>query len=126
MILVDSSVWIEYFKGNEQTLALNKLLDHNNICVNDLILAELLPSINQKKESVLKELILTITKIPLNINWNTIIYLQTQNLKNGINKVGIADLIITQNVIDNDLELYTLDRHFELMSELHNFRLFSS
>jgi len=126
MILVDSSVWIEYFKGNEQTLALNKLLDHNNICVNDLILAELLPSINQKKESVLKELLLTITKIPLNINWNTIIYMQTQNLKNGINKVGIADLIIAQNVIDNDLELYTLDRHFELMSELHNFRLFSS
>jgi len=126
MVLVDSSVWIEYFKGNEQTLALNKLLDHNNICVNDLILAELLPSINQKKESVLKELLLTITKIPLNINWNTIIYMQTQNLKNGINKVGIADLIIAQNVIDNDLELYTLDRHFELMSELHNFRLFSS
>ncbi len=126
MILVDSSVWIEYFKGNEQTLALNKLLDHNNICVNDLILAELLPSINQKKESVLKELLLTITKIPLNINWNTIIYMQTQNLKNGINKVGIADLIIAQNVIDNDLELYTLDRHFELMSELHNFRLLSS
>lgn len=125
MILVDSSVWIEYFKGNDQTLALNKLIDLNTICVNDLILAELLPSINQKKESILKELLLTITKVPLNLNWNTIIYLQTQNLKNGINKVGIADLIITQNVIENDLELYTLDRHFELMSELHNFRLFS-
>lgn len=125
MILVDSSVWIEYFKGNKQTLALNKLLDLNNICVNDLILAELLPSINHKKENVLKELLLTITKIPLNINWNTIIYMQTQNLKNGINNVGIADLIIAQNVIDNDLELYTLDRHFELMSELHDFRLFS-
>ena len=51
--------------------------------------------------------------------------MQTQNLKNGINNVGIANLIIAQNVIDNDLELYTLDRHFELMSELHDFRLFS-
>ena len=126
MILVDSSVWIEYFKGNEQTLPLNKLLDLNNVCVNDLILSELIPSINHKKENELKELLLTITKIPLTINWNTIIYMQTQNLKNGINKVGIADLIIAQNVIDNDLELYTLDRHFELMSELHDFRLFIS
>ncbi len=124
MILVDSSVWIEYFKGNEKTLPLNKLLDLNNVCINDLILSELIPSINHKKENVLKELLLTITKIPLVINWNTIIYMQTQNLKNGINKVGIADLIIAQNVIDNDLELYTLDRHFELMSELHDFRLF--
>ncbi|MEQ8198930.1 MAG: PIN domain-containing protein [Clostridiaceae bacterium] len=126
MVLVDSSVWIEYFKGNEQTLPLNTLLDLNNICINDLILAELLPSINHKKENVLKELLLTITKIPLTINWNTIIYMQTQNIKNGINKIGIADLIIAQNVIDNDLELYTFDRHFELMSELHDFRLFSS
>ncbi|WP_304225594.1 PIN domain-containing protein [Gracilinema caldarium] len=126
MILVDSSVWIEYFKGNDKTLVLNTLIDHNTICVNDLILAELLPSINQRKEIELKELLLTITKIPLNINWNTIIYMQTQNLKNGINKVGIADLVIAQNVIDNNLELYSLDHHFELMSELHGFRLFYS
>ncbi|HQL32254.1 MAG TPA: PIN domain-containing protein, partial [Treponemataceae bacterium] len=64
MILVDSSVWIEYFKGNEKALPLNQLLDTNTVCINDLILAELLPSINHKKENVLKELLLTITKIP--------------------------------------------------------------
>ena len=125
MILVDSSVWIEYFKGNEKALPLNQLLDTNTVCINDLILAELLPSINHKKENVLKELLLTITKIPLEINWNTIIYMQTQNLKNGINKAGIADLIIVQNVMENDLELFTFDRHFELMSDLNDFRLFS-
>ncbi len=51
--------------------------------------------------------------------------MQTQNLKNGINKVGIPDLIIAQNVIDNNLELYTFDHHFKLMSTLHGFRLFS-
>ena len=125
MILVDSSVWIEYFKGNEKALPLNQLLDTNTVCINDLILAELLPSINHKKENVLKELLLTITKIPLEINWNTIIYMQTQNLKNGINKVRIADFIIVQNVMENDLELFTFDRHFELMSDLNDFRLFS-
>jgi predicted nucleic acid-binding protein len=124
MVLVDSSVWIEYFKGNNKTIALNNLLDVNTVCVNDLILSELLPSINHKKEKELKELLLTITKIPLTINWNRIILLQTQNLKNGLNKVGIADLIITQNVIDNNLELFSLDKHFEIMSTLHDFKLF--
>ena len=124
MVLVDSSVWIEYFKGNNKTIALNNIIDVNIVCINDLILSELLPSINHKKEKELKELLLTITKIPLIINWNTIIYMQTQNLKNGLNKVGIADLIIAQNVIDNDLELFTLDKHFEIMSSLHDFRLF--
>ena len=124
MILVDSSVWIEYFKGNKDTLSLNKLLDLNSVCVNDLILTELLPSINHKKEAVLRELLLVITKIPLAISWNTLINMQTQNLKRGINKVGIADLIIIQNVIDNDLELFSFDKHFQLISKVHGFRLF--
>ncbi len=124
MVLVDSSVWIEYFKGNGKTIALNALLDVNTVCLNDLILSELLPSINFKKEKVLKELLLAITKIPLTINWDEIITMQTKNLKNGLNKVGIADLIIAQTVMENNLELFTLDKHFEIMSSLHGFRLF--
>jgi predicted nucleic acid-binding protein len=107
MILVDTSVWIEFFKGNSETIVLYKLIDDNTLCVNDLILAELLPSINQKKESNLKELLYCITNIQLKINWKEIIFMQTVNLKNGINKVGIPDLIIAQNAIENSLELFT-------------------
>ncbi len=126
MILVDSSVWIEYFKGNDKTLPLNDLIDSNNVCINDLILSELIPSINQKKEEDLKELLLSIEKVPLDINWNQIIYMQTLNLRNGINKVGIVDLLITQNTIKNDLELFTLDKHFQLMSEVHGIRIYKN
>jgi predicted nucleic acid-binding protein len=93
MILIDSSVWIEYFRGNEKTLPLNELIDTNSVCMNDLILAELLPSINHKKVGELRELLLTIQRIPLDISWTAIIHLQTKNLKKGINKAGIADLI---------------------------------
>jgi len=124
MVLVDSSVWIEYFKGNESALPLNELIDSNNLCINDLILSELLPSINHKKEVDLKELLLTITKIDIVINWHQVILMQTLNLRKGINRVGIADLIITQNAIDNDLELYAFDKHFILMSELHELKIF--
>lgn len=123
MVLVDSSVWIAYFKGNSQTQILNTLLDMNSVCINDLILAELIPSMQHKNEYELRDLLLEITKIPLQIQWNEIIEMQTINLKKGINKVGIADLIIAQQVKDNNLSLYTLDRHFQLMSPLHNFQL---
>jgi predicted nucleic acid-binding protein len=124
VVLVDSSAWIEFFKGNEACLSLNYLIDFNNICVNDLILAELIPSINHKNEESLKDLLLTITKTDIKINWNRIINMQTLNLKNGINRVGIADLIIAQNAVDNDLELFAIDKHFSLMSELHGIRIF--
>ena len=124
MILVDSSVWIEYFKGNESVLLLNELIDSNNLCINDLILAELLPSINHKKELDLKELLLTIERIDIAIDWHQIISMQTINFRNGINKVGISDLIIAQNAIENNIELYTMDKHFDLMSKIHELKLY--
>jgi len=125
MVLVDTSVWIEYFKGNSISLPLEKLIDFNNICINDLILAELIPSINHKKEDELKEILYNISKVIIEINWINIIHMQTQNLKNGINKVGISDLIIAQNAIDNDIEIYAIDKHFRLMSEIHPIKIFT-
>ncbi len=45
-------------------------------------------------------------------------------MRNGINKVGIADLIIVQNARDHNLYLYSLDKHFELMSRYIKFDRF--
>ena len=125
MVLIDTSVWIDYFKGLETAAPLNALIDSNQICINDLILAELIPAINHKKEQELKDLLYSVARINIEINWNHIIEMQTVNLKNGINRVGIADLIIAQNALANDLEVYALDKHFELMRELHNLRIFN-
>jgi len=124
MVLVDSSVWIDYFRGKESRLPLDKLIDTNNLCINDLILAELVPAINHKKEKELKELLFTIKKTVLAIKWNRIIDMQTANLKNGINNVGISDLIIAQNAADNGLELFAIDKHFSLICKLHGIKLY--
>jgi len=125
MVLVDTSVWIEYFKGNSISLPLEKLIDFNNICINDLILAELIPSINHKKEDELKEILYNISKVIIEVDWINIIHMQTKNLKNGIKNVGISDLIIAQNAIDNDIEIYAIDKHFRLMSEIHPIKIFT-
>lgn len=103
MVLVDTSVWIEYFKGTGRAAALNELINNNALCINNLVLAELIPSINLKKESKLKRLLLTVNQIDIEIDWDEIVDMQTKNLLNGINKVGIPDLIIAQNAINNNL-----------------------
>ena len=41
--LIDSSAWIEYFKGNQKYTFLDNLINTNAICTNDIILTELLP-----------------------------------------------------------------------------------
>ena len=124
-ILIDTSVWIEYFRSEDSYQIIDELIDRNEICTNDLILTELLPYLYIKKKKELAHYMLAIPRIDLHINWDLIMHMQLQNLKNGINKVGISDLLILQNVIENDLALYTLDTHFKLMKELFDFELFS-
>ena len=124
-ILVDTAAWIDYFAGKKSAGAIDDFIEENVICSNDLILAELLPSIRLKGASALVSLLLAVLKIPLAIDWAEIIEMQVINKENGINKVGIPDLIIVQNVIQNDLELCSPDRHFKLMSPLFRFKLCS-
>jgi hypothetical protein len=123
-VLVDSSVWIDYFAGKPEVAVLDQLIDHNLICVNGLILAELTPALKLKKQHRLIELLQAIEEIPITIDWEKIIEYQYSNLKHGINKVGIADLIVLQNVIENDLTLFSADKHFFLMQPHIKFFLY--
>jgi len=45
------------------------------------------------------------------------------NLQNGINNVGIPDLIILQQVIGQKISLFSFDKHFKLMQNHLNFEL---
>ena len=38
-----------------------------------------------------------------------------RQLRNGINKVGIPDLIIAQHAIQNNCSLFSLDKHFAFL-----------
>jgi predicted nucleic acid-binding protein len=124
-VLVDSSVWIDYFRGsiNPKILIVEDLIDANRIYINDLILTELIPFLLQKKEYHVVELLKTINGIPIQIDWHNIIDLQTRNLKYGINNIGIPDLIILQNVLQNNIILFSLDKHFRLLKKYYKFEL---
>lgn len=122
-LLIDTSVWIEYFRGSKAINPdlINSFIDNNQICINDLILSELIPSLKQTKESNLIDILLSIKNIPIEINWQEIINYQIINLKHGINNVGIPDIIILQNVINNNLTLISIDKHFNQMKKHFDF-----
>ncbi|MFZ5860004.1 MAG: PIN domain-containing protein [Spirochaetota bacterium] len=124
MVLIDSSVWISYFRGEMPPDPLDALLDTNNACVNSLILAELIPSIIFKKEEKLKGMLQAMYCLPLRIDWNHIIEMQVKNLENGLGRVGIPDLIIVQNAFQHGAELFSLDAHFSIMSQWQELKLY--
>lgn len=118
MIMVDSSVWIDYFKGtiNKQTDFLDSALGTQSLCIGDLILTEVLQGFRLDKDyrqarDLLSEL--TIYEI-LGVK----IAQQSANNFRSLRKRGItvrktADVIIATFCIEQKLPLLFTDKDFK-------------
>jgi predicted nucleic acid-binding protein len=125
MVLVDSSVWISFFSKGESD-DLETLIKEDLVLVNDLIAAELIPFMRRAKAKKAINAFEAIKKTELSIFWPGIIELQTLNLKKGVNNVGIPDLIILQNAIQNHCFLWSYDKHFNLMANHTELKLYNT
>ncbi len=124
-VLVDTSIWIEYFRTGNNSEKLDFLIDENLIVINDLILAELVPYLRVRNQRKIVKLLHNINKLELSINWGQIIEFQFKCLKSGLNGTGIPDLIVAQNAKQNHCEIYSLDNHINLMKDILRLQLTS-
>ncbi len=112
-VLVDSSVWIAFFRGDPLPASqLDTLLAEDRVSVNELILCELIPILNLRKQHKLVRLLRAIPCLPLTPDWPGIEAMQSACLRLGYNGIGIPDLLIAQNAIEGRLPLFSLDKHF--------------
>ncbi len=119
-ILIDSTIWIEFFRGNNN--AVNNfvlpLIEEDKIYYNGIILSELLiGASNQKEFSFLEH------------NFKGFKYLETDEkiflkaaqmgfkLRRKGLTIPLTDLIIAAHVLHHDLMLATADPHFDLVNE---------
>ena len=122
-VLVDTSIWIEYFRYGNNFEKLDFLIDENLVVTNDLILAELIPFLKIRNQKNLINLLYKINKLEIVVNWEQIIDYQYKCLKKGLNGIGIPDLIIAQNAKQNHCRIYSLDDHFNLMGNILKIKL---
>ena len=121
-VLADSSVWIDFFINSEEQ-KLTELLEADLVCANQLILTELLPILLKNNHHKVEEGLLAIPVTPKEIDWLILQTVQLKNLDHGVNKVGIPDLIILQQVIEKKLTFFSYDKHFKLMRQCFEFEL---
>ncbi|MEX1110439.1 MAG: PIN domain-containing protein [Chthoniobacterales bacterium] len=124
-MLVDSSVWIDYFRAGHHAADLEALLDDNRIVTNDLIHAELIPALQLQRQTHLINLLRELERQPLRPDWDEVVGLQTTCLRKGINGVGIPDLLIAQHAMQHDLQLLARDRHFRQLARYTPLQLHS-
>ena len=122
--MVDTSIWIDYFRTGDNSKKLDALIDENIVVINDIILAELVPYLKIKRQDKVIQLLHEINRIPLAIDWNEIVAFQVKCLKSGANGVGIPDLIIAQNAKQHDAKIYSLDKHFRMLNQVLQVNLY--
>ena len=118
MILVDSSVWTDYFNGTatSQTDHLDTLLGIQPVCLGDLILAEVLQGFYHDKDfKTAKELLNSLTIFDL--VGKEIATRSAENYRllrrKGITVRKTVDTIIATFCIENNLPLLHSDKDFE-------------
>ena len=129
-VIVDTSVWIAFFKGRKDEVkiceALDYLLSGDEAVVNDVILSELLPPIVFRKERHVEECLKSVRKVELAVDWDDLRRMQVVCIASGINKVGIPDLMIAQQAIRNGVPVFSLDGHFRQMAKKFPLKLWPS
>jgi len=58
-----------------------------------------------------------VKKHPIHPDWEGIRNYQVSCLKSGSNGIRIPDLLIAQNSIQNNVPVYSIDKHFKFLND---------
>lgn len=116
MISADTSVLVAYLQGKTcmQTILLENSLINDELLISPVVISELLsdPKLTKKQIEIINSL--PVLKIDKNF-WSNAGTNRAKLISKKL-KARLADSLIAQNCIDNDIALITLDadfRHFE-------------
>jgi predicted nucleic acid-binding protein len=111
MIVVDTCIWIEFFKCNHPIYdQLKDLLEKGEIIASEFVFAELMQGVKNRRERIIvSEYWQSLKKFPTeNLIFNA-------GLKSSLNKwyakgVGLIDISILTYAQENNCQLWTIDK----------------
>lgn len=118
MILVDSSVWIDYFNGTAttQTDALDRLLGQEPLAIGDLILTEVLQGFDNERDFYEAQKMLT-SLIVVELCGKEIAIQAAKNFRRlrglGVTVRKTIDVLIATRCIESGYDLLHNDRDFD-------------
>ncbi len=118
MILVDSSVWVDYFRGKvtPQTEKLDMLLGHEPLAVGDLILTEVLQGFDNDRDFKEAQRMMT-SLLVVEIGGLGIAIQAAKNFRtlrrHGVTIRKTIDTVIATRCIESRYELLHSDRDFD-------------
>jgi hypothetical protein len=128
LILVDSSVWIDYFKGTitEQTEKLDRLLGHEPLAIGDLILTEVLQGFADEADfNKARKMLTSLDVVELGGQETAV---QAARNFRTLRNLGVAvrktiDTVIATRCIESGYDLLHNDRDFDPFAQHFGLRV---
>lgn len=124
MILIDTSVWIPFFKDNSNHAGLfveDLLLQREKVCINAVIEMEILQGIRDDHVfKSIKSYLLDFQYFPelSKQHWSTASDIYRSCRKQGVTIRRSLDCLIAANAMINNLTVAHIDRDFELIKKV--------
>ena len=115
-ILIDTSVWIAYFKGVDSHLVkkVDDILTYSTVSVPKVVIAELIQGARTEREiSIIEEFVNAFNLIDQEDDtWVKAGRLSFSMKRKGVS-VHLVDCYIAVTAFENKCRIFTLDRHFQ-------------
>lgn len=126
-ILIDTSVWIEYFRNKSSPITekVDRILDENEVCVPKIVIAELMQGAKSTKElSIIRDFIEAFNVISQKDDTWIKAGRLSYNLKKKGKKIHLLDCYIAVIALENGCIIFTLNRHFQDIKKVIDISLF--
>jgi len=128
MVLVDSSVFVDFFANRQtvQTAAMKSLLSRGEVCICGLVLTEVLQGIrNDRQYRLIKALL---ADFPL-LGTDTGSFLLAAEIYRSLRRAGVTirktnNCIIAAVAVENSVPLLQSDRDFDLIASGTKLKIF--
>ena len=125
MVIADTSVWIEYLRGDDETARaeLPGFIRTEHVALVGVVLAELLQGCRTPKESgaILAEVTSHQFLDAGFSTWQRVGELSASLRSSGI-ALSLSDILIATLALEHDCQVYTLDPHFTQVPGLSLYR----
>ena len=109
MILCDTNIWIEFYKGNPQVLLALQQMGVENLAISAVSQAELyFGALNKQELRQIKRHLSVIHSYPLDLTVSHL-FLQLMELYSLSHNLTIPDALIASTALSYDVPLYTLN-----------------
>jgi len=124
-ILVDTTIWIEFFRSRSKIGdRLESLLMENAVWTCGIVMFEVVRGIKSEHEK--SKILDVLTGLPYiemtQALWQKSADLSISLKKNGLN-LPLSDIFIAAVAVENDLSIFTLDQHF---NQIPNLKLYKT